>query len=833
MADQQASSGATAIEVPKRPPGALVGVEVSYKEPLELSEDEQNALKELCRKAQLRDMPARREEVIRIWEHRLFDRGFQHLLPLRNGGWRLPALGTGYGPGETNSRSIFETNIYNSYLQILESVLTREVPTVRFKPRSADNDADITAASSAEKLKVAIERNNKMKSLMSQMARFLCTDGRSLQFTRYMKDGQQFGYEEPQLGSEEESTVPEDEEAVEQQEQATGEGMPESQEETESTEGSPASSTETQGEPRGREVISVYGALESKLPIKADCLAECSYAQICVEIDLQVARAKFPDVAGKLKAWQGGPGGDDIDRLARINTRLGVLDNYITTDSAAYDVTEQITWFRPAALLEIDKEEFRNSLIDKAGRDGIRAIFCGEQFCEARALSMDDQLSLVHALPGDGMHRPGLGDWLIPIQKVLNNWMELADDYFTHGIPQKWMDNEMFDVEAIRDQPNIVGSIHPFDREPNVTMDQVIWEETAVQFPQLLWEFIQFFQGDLSQLLCGAFPALFGGGDSAPTDTMGGMMIQRDQALGRVGLPWRQIKEAIAVTFRQAVQCLAHNQTGVVEITEGTEAVRVEMEDLKGEFLCFPETDEHFPETWTQRQNRLAMVVTDAATTPFFQTLLDSPDNLEILKDGIGMEDMVLPMLEARDKQLGENTLLLKSGPTPNPKIGQLKMMLQKLQQPAIQAAEAGGQPDPQSVQQAQQIQQMIQTLPPQVSSIEVRYFDDDATELQTCVKVLNSEEGRRLANGDDDERAAYENLELHAKEHEAQLKQKKAGQAPQGKPPSVSIALKDLPAPEAAAAATMAGIPAKQADFQQAEAAEAVAKHPGSITVQ
>ena len=97
-----------------------------------------------------------------------------------------------------------------------------------------------------------------------------------------------------------------------------------------------------------------------------------SYAQHSHEIDLQIARARYPEYAEKIKAWQGGPGGDDIDRLARINTRLGVMDNYLTTDSAAYDVTEQITWFRTAALLEVKVKTARESLIQKAGGDGLQ-----------------------------------------------------------------------------------------------------------------------------------------------------------------------------------------------------------------------------------------------------------------------------------------------------------------------------------------------------------------------------------------------------------------------------------------------------------------------------
>src|SRR4029077_7987353 len=124
--------------------------------------------------------------------------------------------------------------------------------------------------------------------------------------------------------------------------------------------------------------------------------------------------------------------------------------------------TEQKTFFRPAALLEIP-EAMRESIIRKFPK-GVYVIFCGQTFCQAWNCSMDDHLSLVFANSGDGVHRPGLGDWVVPVQEVLNNWMELANDYFTRGVPNKWMDNEMFSVEALRDQTNVPGAVHPFDR---------------------------------------------------------------------------------------------------------------------------------------------------------------------------------------------------------------------------------------------------------------------------------------------------------------------------------------------------------------------------------
>jgi hypothetical protein len=840
-------------DVPDKEPGALVGVEWTRKGTVSLKDDEKKCIKDLLTKLFSRDSPPRREEIIRVWERRLFDRGFQHILPLRNGGWALPAQGTGYGYGEEGSKSNFETNIYASYGQIITAALTREVPNVRFKAVRPHDDAGITAAQSAESLKIKITRTNAMLALLEDTCRFLWTDGRVIFETCYMKDAARFGF-----APEPEEVVPENEEKANEadesesdhadesaggaeenvgadEENATsgadehseesGERAGESEEHEEEEHESRADEESLEKEPNGQEVICVGGALEWKLPIRANNLRSCGYAIRSQEIDQYCAKAKYPEAADDIKPSKGGPGGDDLDRLARLNVEQGMMDSYNTADSEANTVTEVKAWIRPWQLLEL-ADEHRDSIVEKFPA-GMQVVFCGDTFCEARDESIEDHLTLLHALPGDGMHRPGLGDWLLPIQKVLNNWLELANDYFVRGVPAKFMDNEMFDVEAIREQVNLVGETHPFQREPGVTMDQVIWEETAPQFPEQLMSFIQDFKGETPQLLCGAFPALFGG-DTGSNDTMGGIQLQRDQALGRLGLTWRRLKEAIASVMMQAVQCLAKNHDHPIFVTDKV-SVTVEMADLKGDMYAYPEVDENFPDTPTQKQNRIVQVITEAAQNPMLGQIVDDPDNLEMVRDAVGLENFVIKALESRDKQLGEIEIMLESGPIPNPQIQQLKQQIMKLTQQAAMETQ-----DPAAVQaagaQVQQLTQAMQALPPLVSSepIDVE-CDDNEIEAATALRFINSPRGRAMKNGSEDERQSFANIRLHYLEHDKADKAKKAAAAPQPiqKPPSVSANVKDMTPDEAAQALAQAGIKSDPQNIATARATSEAAKHP------
>lgn len=830
-------------EVEKSEPGELVGVEWTRKGTVECSKEEQNSIKTLLTKLFSRDSPPRREEIIRIWERRLFDRGFQHILPLRQGGWALPAQGTGYGYGEESSKSNYETNIYNSFQQMISAALTREVPNVRFKSSKPHDDAGITAAQSAEVLKIKIVRSNKMLTLLGDAARLLWTDGRVIFETCYMKDAARFGHK-----PDPEEVVPEDEEKQNEADESEEEHADDNvssgsdagsvraggneHEHSEDSEGTGGSETgeetgdgeeekESEGEkdlekePNGQEVICVGGALEWKLPIRANCLEACGYAIRSQEIDQHKGKAKYPDVADNITPSKGGPGGDDLDRLARLNVEQGMMDSYNTADSEANTVTEVKAYIRPWQLLELDDAN-RDSIMEKFPC-GMQVVFCGDTFCEARDEAMDDHLTLLHALPGDGMHRAGLGDWLLPIQKVLNNWLELANDYFVRGVPDTWMDNEMFDVEAIREQVNLPGERHPFQREPGVTMDQVIWQEQPPTFPEQLTLFINDFKGETAQLLCGAFPALFGG-DTGSNDTMGGIMLQRDQALGRLGLTWRRLKEAMASVFMNAVQCLAKNHDDPIFVQDKV-SVMVEMADLKGDMFCYPEVDENFPETPTQKQNRIVQVIQDATTNPMLGQIIDDPDNLELVKDAVGLENFVIKALESRDKQLGEIEVMLQSGPIPNPAIAQAKQQIQMLL--------AANPQDP----QVAQLMQAAQALPPLVSSepIDVE-CDDHEIEAATALRFINSPRGRAMRNGEEEERASFANIRLHYIEHRDEFKkQQAAGQPPPPgpKPPSISANVKDMTPDEAAQALAMSGIKSDAQNIATTRATNEAAKHP------
>jgi hypothetical protein len=780
-------------EEPQYAVGVLAGLEYSPTENADLTDEEKRALKDLCTRAAKRDYPARLIEVIQAWEAALFYRGFQFLIPQRGGGWLIPGESTGYGPSMQLDLALLPTNIYSSYGQILISALTRSVPGVRFEPQEANNDAQITAAESAGKFVKVIKRNNDLIMVQTDAARYLYNDGRAIYWSRFVKDGQRFGWKEDQEPTDiiPETEPPESQaQAIEAQEQQAE--QPPTETPTDVAQAESASEGSGQGDvgpaalagrtPLGQEVRTAHGKLEFKLiPMSANCLDDCDAAQYETEVDEARAKGMFPEIADDIKAGSNGVTEGEIARLARLNVKLGMQSTYITSDSIAEDVTLQRTWMRPGYLMKIKNKTVRDSLITKFP-DGVLVCYAGETFCYARNESMDDSLALIQAYSGDGQNRNAMGTSMMPVQKRINNWLDLMNDYFVRTVPKKWMDNKAFNVQAAREQTNVPGDIGQFKSQPNKSVNDLIFVEPQVSPPATLADFVKQYIGPLSELLTGAYPAL-SGGDTGSNDTARGISIQRDQALGRLGPTWHSLVNGEATSMRQLVRWGAkcRDEGTINERIPGGETISLEVNNLKANILCFPDTDENIPETFTQKQNRLMQFMTETAKNPFLQEVLFNAANLEFLQSMVALPELYIPQVASRNKQLGEIELLLKDKPVPNPKILQ--------GQKAVMGMQAQG-VDPMMLMQAKQQLRQLELTQPEISSIEIdEQVDDSQTEAETCWQFMNNPEGRKIKKVNRD---GFENVRLHFLAHAAAAAKKAAGNMNK-KPPSQSINLKDL----------------------------------------
>jgi uncharacterized coiled-coil protein SlyX len=797
-------------EIEEFAPGELCAVDaVTEEDKVDLEEEDDSGfsqeekegiLAELCNAATQRDLTSYRLEVRDAWKARYFWRGNQFLLPGRNGAWVLPQLILVGGQSYDDHQS--ETNIYLAFGQTIIASLTAGTPSVRFEPDDPTNPADVGAAENSEGARRLIERANNMIVLQEDLARYLWTDSRCVTLTRYVIDGQRFGYEQRSDLEDEMGYLPELGEKI-------GEEAGEAEVEFD------------RGEPRGQEIIEHFGALESKLAIQANSIEECDYLIIAKERDLARMKTKYPRKADKMQPMQTPTANTEYMRLARTSIMTGMRPSNMTNDAMTYQATEQWAWFRPSFYPECKDETKREWLYDTFPR-GCYVAMVGKTVVDARREQIDDHLTLTHAGPGDGMHRPALGQPLIPIQEKLNDCMDYTHDAFMHLVPLKWVDSEAVDTEALEELQTKPNQYVKMKRRPDKDMASNIFVEPQIQLAEGLMLYIQQLFGEMPQFLCGAFPALFGG-DTGANDTAKGITSQRDQALGRVGLSWRNIKASYARIVRQAVAAAAKFRnapmSGELQSAGGAkETINVDPEDLKGGVRCYPDTDENFPESWVAQRGIWQGLMAASAANPILAGILQVPRNLSIAKDKTGLPELTIPAAAAAVKQQGETLLLLDSAPVPNPALEQARTALQQLTPPP-------GTPPEQILMAQQKMAQAVSQIPPLVSSVPVdEELDDHQNEMAEIMTFANSPKGIKARA---EKKDGFANLRLHYDEHKralvAKIQQQMQAQQPQMKPisESVSVNFKDLPPEGQVQVAQKLGIQLNPQNLMQEDALE------------
>jgi hypothetical protein len=789
------------------------------------------ALDDLCTKA---DVAARRMEVEQAWEALHFERGYQHLLRGKRGGWELPGGGQGKKANERNHNSIYDTNVYGPKGDIIVSALSREIPKVEFFPANPEWGPDKIAAEEADRFKDIWSRNNNLHDLLVQCARIFWNEDRCLMWTRYELNGQKYGFEEDQSTP----TVPQDELTPPDDEPTGQEGQEDFLQVTESDatggediDGLLAESGVGNGakKPLGMEVTTVHGKLDHKVPISVDNFSEMPFVQLMLDYDVAFVRGMFPWIASKISPGSDGESSTQLDRIARENVRQAVLGAYVTGDSLSRHTTVKFSWMRPCMFLDASVGDEVKAELMEAFPDGVLLARAGKEYAFSRNEKMDEHLVIGHPSAGKGQNRRAMGTALISVQKRINDWVDLLDDFFKRTVPKKWMNAEAFDMDAIKNGPNVPGSTGPFIPQPGLTVEsQYIMVEPTPQHQPALPDFIKWFITTLSEEISGALPSLFGNNTGEPT--VGSSVVQRDQALQRVGCPWNNIQDMFAVAAGQAVKCAAECRDGK-EITQnlpGRGNISVNTANLLGgNVLCYPESNPSIPETEEQKAVKITSMIDKALQTPAspFSQWVFSPSNLAETASALRMKNYKVQGASSVTKQRCEFEKLLRGGPMPNPQVSQMKEGLDKVTS-QMQMVQQGGMPiPPEAAQMVQQVQQKMQSLPPLVSSLPVAQDESEnhAVEANEAFEWQNSTEGQKFKYGTPKQQAGFENVHLHYSEHLAMAKKIAAANQPPNKPPSESVSADISKMPPAVATQLLAkmGVQSTPALFeQQAETA-------------
>jgi hypothetical protein len=773
-----------------QPPGTPTEYGDNFEDLAQMRPDLVGQLRSLVTNFSTEDYRTRREEMRRIQLAREFWKGLHYVYyDEETETWQLPFQVQNQTPPKEQDeipRYSYVTNFYQAFGLSIIAVLSKRAPSVKLWPQSARQEEDVATAKVGSDIITVIQRNNKVSQMLTDQAFYLWTDGTVAGYVRYVVDGDRFGYhDEQELG-----------ESMQQLDQSyfqcpecgaqnpvgpegprfvnlcaqCGEYLDES-----ALVQPPAVPVpfvkNTVEMPNGQEEITLVPKLELKIPNWATRFADFPYLQWQTETHRSKLKAVYQKAQMGIASESGGLGSignDATERITRLSLRAGSR-SAVMGDPSVNLVTFTRTWLRPWAFWILEDQKMREELLEMFPK-GCYIAFAGDTYCEARNESMNDHWRILHAYPGDGQSRPGMGDIIIPLNKRFNDLSNIQQETYEFGVPPTYVDSKLLTRQAIGTQKALPGSFYFVTGKPGVSIRDSIYTPNPSQVSPDMIQSMGDLMGPMAQFLTGAFPALFGG-EMESNDTASGYAMARDQAMGRIGLVWDAIKWFWSEMMMLGIECFRTNRQDDVEMTlEGKggtwDSQFIKKADLKGNLYATPEVDESFPQTYSQM--RATVMELMQSQDPYIQKIMGGTVNVKLTKRLLGLEQYVIPEEDSETKQYREISMMLQSQPTMVPG--------------APQMDQATGQPqmDPTGLPAVGQ--------PTFAPSVPVDpQVDDNETEAEICKMWLNSQEGQstKFTNP-----AGYANVRAHLLMHEEAVMQQAiqqamlAGPAPgEGKP--------------------------------------------------
>lgn len=711
----------------------------------------QNHIDALINNVNKCDAAARIWEVLQAWEMRLFRRNY-HFLTAGWKGWGMFGGSSGTTGASIlqsqNAMKLFSCNVLGARHKKIVGLLGRDVPGVTVTPTDDDDPMDQAAAEEAEKFKEVYAHQSDLDTVVKNTVGYFCTDDRVMYLTYTVADATRWGYEAP----------------TRQQEAY---GAQQSDGVTPETETAPVN--EDGETPTRREITRVLGKLESKVPILSDSEDDMPWARAQWETGVNILKSMFPWVRDKI-ATQGNVGGmDQIDRMARINVRLAVQASSSSGEAYKNDATLTVTFLKPSEYEAVQDETVREVFYDEFP-DGMEVWHAGGQLAMVRNCRMADHVKIIHPYPGDGQNREAILTNYLPLQKILNANISLIDRYFRGMVPRRFAREPFVNTEAINSQSNDPGKITPvyLPEGSPLRIPDITGVENVPSPNDAIFQFVQWLIQGGPEAMDGGSEAAFGGvNESQDQGVFRTTRLRRDQALQVFSSPWKSLCDGICTATEQAIKSAAANRlTDISASLPGQKKLQVEIEKLRGSVLVQPQSLE-IPQTLAEQEEQMSELLEQSSNVALYQQIMLDPRNLAVFANFPTLRKLKIPGADAVEQQQGEFEILMRSGPKPNPQYQAIQQQIQQAEMdPEAQT--------PQGQMALQQLQQVLQAMRPEVSTVPVEEDTSENHMIHAAITLgfLTQATGRKLKYGNDEQKAIWMNFKLHWLEHMDMLKQ-------------------------------------------------------------
>jgi hypothetical protein len=730
----------------------------------------QDSLKDIIASCEREDSEIRLGQI-RLWKkYEEFWHGIQYLFwSDRDNNWRSPQdlIGNYEDIEELDELGSFSdrvVDIYRGHAESIIAALSAQIPALRFLPDNADDDSDVLAARTKNKISELVQRHNKAKLIFLRALFFLANNGIVFSY-RYKDSDYKYGsYKVPKYGVEEQeqpiytcetcgyesptdwlTAKPPDSNTGQQQPFEYDNVAPENNASACPTCGStdmpkvemvkqsiPIKLGDTDL-PKTRSKIDIFGALHVKVSYYARNQNECSYLLLYGDLGKDVVQFENPDFADQIEGETIiDTYGDETSRFARSEYRASLKTNLVTVIKA---------WLRPAAFYRENREKVREKLLKKFP-DGVRVTLIGRNriFIESQSESLDSRWEIGQAglstfIYSDPFMRP-----MIQIQEMRNDLVNLILETIRHGIASDFADPTVLNFDTYGRFEAVPGYVYAAKAaRPGEPIGNSFYSTSRSTLSQEVGMFLKQLDAD-AQFSIGSFPSIYGGPAEGKTRTFSEYAASRQMALQRLSIIWNLITDWWVRTISGAVEMYVDI---IKEAGEDERFVKYEnnnyvniwlrQTDLDGKTGGVePEGSETFPVSLSQKKDLIMKLI--EMNNEFINQALYLPENARVIQDVMALNEMKLPGELQRIKQTLEFNDLLKDGP----------------------------------------IDEQTSTVSPDPD------IDDHSLHIETLKNILVDTTGMDIARTNP---AGFANCKAHLKQHEIMLVRKML--QPQGGPPN------------------------------------------------
>ena len=576
--------------------------------------------------------------------------------------WRSP-LDFGWNDDDTEATDELGSfsdkviDIFRGHGEAIIAALASQIPALRYLPDDADDDDDVLAARTRNKIADLIQRHNKVKLLFFRALFFLAIQGLVASY-RYKDSDFKYGTtQQPDIG-EQEQEIP-----LFVCKECDHEFNPQD------VEGSPdtcpmCGSQDLKGKkgkrtvpinlgmktvPKSRVKIDLFGPLNFKVPYYARNQSECTYFILYGDLGKDVVKSEFPDLEEKID-------GEHLEthtRFARSDF-MTVVDPEIGAQNL---VTVRRVWLRPAAFYRATKgqKKIREELLKKFPK-GCRVTFIGKShiFADLQPEEMDARWEIGQAGLSTYIHSDPILRPLVQIQEMRNDLVNLIIETIKHGIPFQLADPSVLDFDMYGKFEAVPGYVYKTKAaRPGEAIGNAFYDSPRATLSREVAVFLQQLDKD-AQFSIGSFPSVYGGPSEGKSRTFAEYAASRQMALQRLSIIWSFLVDWWTRTVSGAVdlyvESITEDERYTYEENNSYINVWIRRSELSGKIGGVePEASETFPVSLAQKKDLIMKLM--ELNNDFVNQALYLPDNARVIQDVLALNEFKLPGEAQRIKQ--------------------------------------------------------------------------------------------------------------------------------------------------------------------------------------